>query len=431
MNLIMHILWSISETLVTPSTMIILLVIFFYLYSKNKKTVAMQRMISGGSVNSSIELTLSQIVLGSIGGAIASILLGAIGVVFDENSGIIFLFYISLVLMMINPRYICFSYSGAVLGVISIIIRILNSFGIHFDGQSFLTVDVMYIMMFVGILHIVEGILVMIDGHRGAVPVFTEKNGKILGGYSFKRYWVLPISIITIVGMNEVKFLSSDILTEIPKWWPIIEFSSSMILPAVFGLLLLNLFGVIGYSSLTFTRSKREKAIVSGVHILVFGVILAVVSQISRFGIVGEAIVIIFAPVAHEFMLKMQVKEEEKRKAKYVSDENGLVILEVAEDSKFNEFGIDIGSKILTVNNQVVDSELEIYSIIKENLYNAIFNIIDSEGDLKEIKFRHKKNSRLGIVVVPKHVEKKDVIKIDDASFKEVLDKIKEKHKNI
>lgn len=431
MNLIMHILWNISETLVTSSAIIILLAMFFYLYSKNKKTVVMQRMILGGSVNSSIELTLSQIVLGIIGGAIASILLGTIGVVFDENSGIIFLFYISLVLMMINPRYICFSYSGALLGLVSIVIRILNSVGIGFNGQEFLTVDVMYIMMFVGILHIIEGFLVMIDGDRGAIPVFTEKNGKILGGYSFRRYWVLPISIITIIGVNEVKFWNSDILTEIPKWWPIIKFSSSMVLPATLGLVLLNFFGVIGYSSLTFTRSKREKAIVSGIHILSFGVILTLVSQISRFGIIGEAIVIVFAPISHEIMLKIQVIEEKRRTPKYISDEKGLVILEVAEDSKFNEFGIDIGSKIITVNDQNVDSELEMYSIIKENLYNAIFNIIDSKGNIKQIKFRHKKNSRLGIVVVPKHVEKKDAIEIDDSSFKEVLDKIKEKHKNI
>ena len=73
MNLIMQVLLKLSETLLTPSTLLLLSIIIFYFYNKNKKIILMQKMISGGSVNSAIELTLSQIVLGIIGGVIASI----------------------------------------------------------------------------------------------------------------------------------------------------------------------------------------------------------------------------------------------------------------------------------------------------------------------------------------------------------------------
>lgn len=429
MNLIMQILLKLSETLLTPSTLLLLSIIIFYFYNKNKKIILMQKMISGGSVNSAIELTLSQIVLGIIGGVIASVLLGLLGIVFDENSSIILIFYISLILMVISPRYICFSYSGAILGMISIVIKLLNYFGVGFDGQTFLMVNVMYLMMFVGIMHIVEGILVMVDGDRGAIPVFTERDGKILGGYSFKRYWIMPISIFIVLSSNGVRLFNTDIITDMPLWWPIINAPSSVILAGGFlGISLLSLFGVIGYSSATFTKSKRKKAISSGIHILSFGILLVLVSQIARFGLIGEIIVVIFAPLAHEFMLRIQTLKEEKGTPKYVSDNQGLMILEISEESRFNEFGIEVGSRILDVNNKEFNSEAEIYNILKENLYNADFNIMDSQENLKNIKFRHKKGERLGVVLVPKCVKKEEVLEIDNVNFKELLEEIKKKN---
>lgn len=429
MTLIMQILLKLSQTLLTPSTLLLLSITIFYFYNKNKKTILMQKMISGGSVNSAIELTLSQIVLGIIGGVIASILLGAIGVVFDENSSIVLIFYISLILMIISPRYICFSYSGAILGMISIVIKLLNYFGVSFNGQTFLMVNVMYLMMFVGIMHIVEGILVIVDGDRGAVPIFAEKDGKILGGYSFKRYWIMPISIFIVLSSNGVRLFNTDIITDMPIWWPIIKAHGNVALAGALGITLLSLFGVIGYSSITFTKSKREKAISSGIHILLFGILLTLVSQIARLGLIGEIIVVIFAPLAHELMLRIQVLKEERKAPKYVSDDKGLIILEVAEGSKFSEFGIKAGSRILDVNNKNFNSEAEIYNIIRENLYNADFSIIDQNGDLKKIKFRHKKGDRLGVVLVPKNVKKEEIVEINNVDFKEILENIKKAKK--
>ena len=429
MNLIMQILLKLSETLLTPSTLLLLSIIIFYFYNKNKKTILMQKMISGGSVNSAIELTLSQIVLGIIGGVIASVLLGLLGIVFDANSSIILIFYISLILMVISPRYICFSYSGAILGMISIVIKLLNYSGVSFNGQTFLKVNVMYLMMFVGIMHIVEGILVMIDGDRGAIPVFAERDGKILGGYSFKRYWIMPISIFIVLSSNGVRLFNTDIITDMPIWWPIIKAPSSTFFAGTLGISLLSLFGVIGYSSVTFTKSKKEKAISSGIHILLFGILLILVSQIARLGLIGEIIVVIFAPLAHELMLESQALKEERKIPKYVSNNEGVMILEVSEESKFNEFGIKAGSRILDVNNKNFNSEAEIYNIIRENLYNADFNILDSKGNLKEVKFRHKKGDRLGIVLVPKSVKKDEMVEINDVDFREILENIKKENK--
>ena len=35
----------------------------------------------------------------------------------------------------------------------------------------------------------------MVDGSRGAIPVFTKREDKIIGGFSFSRYWPIPIAV--------------------------------------------------------------------------------------------------------------------------------------------------------------------------------------------------------------------------------------------
>ena len=265
----------------------------------------------------------------------------------------------------------------------------------------------------------------MIDGDRGAVPVFTNRDGKILGGYALKRYWALPVAIMIAITMNDssINYITESIQN--PDWWPLIKSSSGLSLIAGSVISILPFYTILGYSSITFTRSKREKALVSGVYILVYGIILTIVAQVSRFGILGEIIVVIFTPFAHEFMLKIQVKSEEKRKPKFVSDEEGLVVLDITKDSQVKKFGVDVGSKILSINNKNINSEAESYSILKANWYNAVLKIKDSKGIIREIQFRHNKNTRLGMLLVPRNVAKEDIIPVNDNSFKSVLSKFK------
>lgn len=285
-------------------------------------------------------------------------------------------------------------------------------------------------MIFVGVFHIIEGILVMIDGDRGAVPIFTNRDGKIIGGYALKRYWVLPVAIMIAVLMNNS---SMDYVTEYienPSWWPLIKSSSGLGLIANSVISIFPFYAVLGYSSITFTRSKREKALSSGIHILVYGIALTIVAQIARVGILGEVIVLCFAPAAHEFMLKLQAKSEIKKEPRFVSDEEGLMILEISPNSKVKEFGVAIENKLLSINNININSEAEAYSIIKQNLNNAVLKIKDSQGIIKEINFRHNRNIRLGMLLVPRNIEKNEIVHIKDNSFRDVFNKMKNSSNN-
>lgn len=425
MSLLIYTLRNVAGAIIAPPLVFLLITLIIMLYLKNKKIVTMQKMILGGSVNSSIELTLSQLVLGIVGGCIGSLILTSLGVVFSENSGIEYLFIISILLMFMKPRLICFSYSGAILGAISILIKLASQFLPRLSNGIIFNIDIIYLIIFIGVFHIIEGILVMIDGDRGAVPVFTNKDGKILGGYALKRYWALPVAIMIAITMNDssLNYMTESIQN--PDWWPLIKSSSGFKLIASSVISILPFYAILGYSSITFTRSKREKAISSGCYILIYGIILTIVAQITRFGVWGEILVLIFTPFAHEFMLNLQVKSEEKRKPKFVSDEEGLMILEISTDSQVRKFGVDVGSKLLSINNKNINSEAESYSILKANWYNAILKIKDSKGIIRDIEFSHNKNTRLGLLLVPRNVDKEDIIPVSDSSFKSVFSKCK------
>lgn len=430
MELVLYTLRNVAGAIITPPLVFVLITLAVILYLKNKKIVAMQKMILGGSVNSSVELTLSQLVLGILGGALGSIILMSLGVVFSSNSGIAYLFIVSIFLMFINQRFICFSYSGAVLGTVSILIKLGSELAPEIISKEILNIDILYLMIFVGVFHIIEGILVMIDGDRGAVPIFTNRDGKIIGGYALKRYWVLPVAIMIAVLMNNS---SMDYVTEYienPSWWPLIKSSSGLGLIANSVISIFPFYAVLGYSSITFTRSKREKALSSGIHILVYGIALTIVAQIARVGILGEVIVLCFAPAAHEFMLKLQAKSEIKKEPRFVSDEEGLMILEISPNSKVKEFGVAIENKLLSINNININSEAEAYSIIKQNLNNAVLKIKDSQGIIKEINFRHNRNIRLGMLLVPRNIEKNEIVHIKDNSFRDVFNKMKNSSNN-
>jgi len=425
MDLVMYTLRSVAYVIVEPSLMIMLLILGILFYLKNKKLVAMQKMIIGETINSPLELTLSQIVLGIFAGIIASLMLSYLGVIFSENSGIEFLFMISMVLMFIKPRLVCFSYSGAILGLVSIV---FTYFSIKTsDGNFLFNLDITMLMTFVGIIHIVEAILVMFDGSRGAIPVFSNRKGEIIGGYALSRYWVLPVAIFIAYSVTSQGGVGTESITT-PDWWPVLRPDNIMTMISSMMLSLFPLFGVLGYSSLTFTMKKREKALSSGIFIFVYGIFLSFVAQLAQLGLIGEIIVLIFAPLAHEGMLLIQRKIEDARIPLFSSGEDGLAILEVVPYSKAYEIGLRPGDKIVTVNDKSINTEADIYIIVKESLNNINMKVKDRKGSIKEFSLKQYNEKRLGVVLVPRVVDIEKVVSFENKDFSEVLKDVK--HKN-
>ena len=421
MELILYTLRTVAYAIVDPMHIFMLIVLGIMFYIKNKRVSLMQKMTIGEIINSPLELTLSQISLGIIAGAIVSILLSSFGVIFTENSGIEVMFMISVLLLFIKKRYMGFAYSGAILGAISIFSNILAELT---KTESYINVNILVLMTFVGVIHIVEGFLIMFDGGRGAIPVFTNKDNKIIGGFAYNRYWALPVALFIAITSNISSVSTSDVAT--PDWWPIINRSGSLLLLSSAIIASIPLYGVVGYNSVSFTKEKNKKPIYSGTGILIYGVLLTLIAQLSNFGIVGQIIGVIFAPLGYELMLKIQNKFEESGKYLYVTDDNGVAVLEVAPNSPAFESGVRRGDKILEVNKNKVISEVEIFKEVRESFSEIPFKIKKISGEIVDLNIKPK-NKRIGMLLVPKMVKVDSTLSVDNDDFKKILEEMKRK----
>ncbi|MBV4417987.1 PDZ domain-containing protein [Clostridium tyrobutyricum] len=430
MNMLVYTLKAIAYALTNFYFIVLLAILAFVLYRKNSKIVMMQRMIIGEKINTTLELTISQIVIGIFAGTLASVIISYLGITFNNNSSVELIFLTSIVFMFFNPRFICFSYSGALIGFISILLNVVS---MHFNmsGLDFLKIDIVSLMSMVAVLHFVEGILVIIDGKKGSIPVFTNKSGRIVGGFALQRYWLIPIAIFFILQVKPDTGSYVQLYT--PNWWPILKnqiINVNVLKAAV--LTLMPFYAVIGYSSVTFTKNVKEKTFMSGMFIIIYSVLLFVLAQFANINLFLKLAVIVFAPLAHEGMIFIQRYIETVGKPKYISSDEGIMVLAVAPNSPANEMGIKSGDLLVEINNEKIESEEKITEIVRQCSNFLWFKIKKVTGKFEQVSYnKMNEDRRLGIVFVPRNVPKDSrIIKLNKDKFSDVLNKVKNKNKD-
>lgn len=421
MDLIIHSLKTVAIAIIEPMHLLMLIIFGVIFYFKNVRIVSIQKMTLGEGLNTPLELTLSQIVLGILAGAIGSIILSVLGVTFRENSGIEFIFMISILALFYKKKYISYAYSAAILGAIGITLNFIS----NISGISiFLNVNILSLMTFVGIMYIIEGILIIFDGDRGAIPVFTKKEDKIVGGFSFSRYWPIPIAILMI--FNNSAFDTESIYLNASTWWPIVNRKEILSLLSSIMIASIPLYGILGYRNVTFTQEKKAKSLRCGSIILLYGLSVTLVAQLAGLNIIGQIIAIIYSPVAFELIMRFEYKREKNGEFLYVSDEEGVMVLEVTPNSPAYEVGIKRGDKIIEINGQNISSEGDIFNAAKDTIFKMSIKIKNNSGQVLEYIIQPR-NKRLGLLLVPKMVKKEDMFEIKPDDLKNIIDEIKSK----
>lgn len=421
MDLIIHSLKSVATAIIEPMHLVMLLVFGIIFYFKNVRIVSIQKMTLGEGLNTPLELTLSQVVLGILAGAIGSVILSILGVTFSENSGIEFIFMISILSLFYKKKYISYAYSAAILGAIGIALKFIS----NITGMKlFLNIDILSLMTFVGVIYILEGSLIIFDGSRGAIPVFTKKEDKIVGGFSFNRYWPIPVAILMIF-TNSVAGEDS-IYSNVSAWWPIINNKSIVPLLATAMIESIPLYGIMGYSNVTFTQEKKTKTLRCGIAILIFGISASLVAQLASINILGQITAIIYAPLAFEAIMRYEYRVEKKGECLYISDDEGIMVLEVTPNSPAYEVGIKRGDKIIEINGQNIKSEVDIFKAARDSILKIPIKVKNNSGQVLEYIVQPR-NKRLGLLLVPKMVKREDMFEIKPDDLKNIINELKNK----
>ena len=423
MDLIVHSLKSVATAIIEPMHLIMLVIFGVIFYFKNVRIVSIQKMTLGEGINTPLELTLSQIILGILAGAIGSIILSILGVTFSENSGIEFILMISILSLFYKKKYISYAYSAAILATIGIILNIIsNTIGV----KLLLDINVVSLISFVGVIYILEGLLIMFDGSRGAIPVFTKKEDKIVGGFSFSRYWPMPIAILMIFSNSAPG--GESIYSNLASWWPIINRESTLALITTAMIASIPIYGILGYSNVTFTQEKKTKSLRCGITIALYGLSVVLVTQLANINILGQIVSIIYVPLVFELIMRYEYRVEKKGKFLYVSDDEGIMVLEVTPNSPAYEVGIKRGDKIIEINGQSIKSEVDILKIARESIFKVPVKIKNNSGQVLEYIIQPR-NKRLGMLLVPKLVKREDIFEIKADDLKNIINELKNKSK--
>lgn len=382
---------AVGSAVLMPGANFGFILFLFIVFMQYRKNLRMQEIIYGKAKTGLNNLVATSVLAGIAAGILISIPMTLVGVSFSQDMGIQYLVPISLMLMLVEPRFLCFSYSGGILALVSLL------FGIN-------KIDVTGIMVLVAILHLLESILIYFDGHRGALPVFLEReDGEVVGGFTMQRFWPIPLAIILFVGYGGVV---GDVVST-PDWWPIIRphIEPGRLQEALFTAS--PIAAVLGYGEFTSSYMPGEKCKNSAYKLAVFSLILLLLSILSSNMYAFKFIAALFAPIGHEMLIQYEKRLEKNKKPIFSPSSKGLRVLDTLPDGPGESMGIQPGDIIMSINGRLLMNEEELEQFFKDYITYIWVDVEDRYGKVRTLEYKDYQNGidSLDILIVPQSKE--------------------------
>jgi hypothetical protein len=307
---------------------------------------------------------LDAVGMGILGGILGTVVIMILGI--KVNFGdFTYLLPVSFILMLINARYICFAYGGGLLGIVSLATGVPK-------------LDISSFMAIVGILHLVESVLIWIDGHQHAAPIFLEdKKYGIIGGFILQRFWPIPLIVImAMIGTMEETGMPLHL---------------SMVVAG------------LGYSDIALSSTPKKKSKTSAIRLLIYSLILIFFSMMAKQYSMFQWVTVIFAPVGHEALVLWGQREEQKKTPLFRHHCRGVTVLDVKKEQQGEKIDLQPGDVILRMNNRPIDHKEDIHGVLKDFPKGIWMEIMDVGGKHKTIEYKTVHGIRhLGLIIVPK-----------------------------
>ncbi|MCT4564614.1 MAG: hypothetical protein N4A68_09955 [Maledivibacter sp.] len=378
LELIILSLRSILTIIISP----LFWVVLFLIYLQYNKVAKMERKLLGKEKNTAKQRVFVSLGVGMLGGILGTIVISILGVAIQLED-FKFILPLAIILMLINVRYLCFSYAGGIISLSSLI------FG-------FPKVNVSSIIALVAVLHLIESILIWIDGHRAPTPIFIEhdKYGTV-GGFTLQRFWPIPFAVLLVglAGGSNINFPHWN-------WWPLfhsVNLDNISIYPVV-------VIAALGYGDIAITSSPKEKSKKSSLRLAAYSIVLLILAGISSYIYPFKFIAAFFAPVAHEALIIYSQREEKREMPIYKKHHRGLTVLDIKKNSIGEKMGIKPGYIILKANNYSVNEKTDLLYILNQFPTYLWIEVITEEGKKRILEYKDYTNgiNSLGTIIIPK-----------------------------
>lgn len=335
---------------------------------------------------------MSDIILqGILVGVVVSLTLVMIGVPLFYNELILMIIPISLVLSIYRVRFLCVTYSASILALLSIVFSGQEVFGMTLFNVE---VHVPSLMILVGLLHLIEGVLVLLTAHKRAVPILSKKDDQVIMGHIMHKNWVLPLGLIVL----QVGVLTSGGV-EMPEWWPVIKYTGYgeaifySMLPAI---------GMLSYSTIVYNETPKERSRFSGFSLMAFGILTIVLGTVAVSVPILQIFGVVIMFLTHEGLYYLEIKRESSMSPIYGKPDEGVRIMQIIEGGFASKVGMKQGDIIEKINDEVIRDIGHFIELIKEKRDDVFIETKSVKGKEKRYIVENSDElEHMGIRVIP------------------------------
>lgn len=343
----------------------------------------MEVALFGRARHSLIKRLLLSVLFGVVGGLVGSLLLTGIGIAISSQwVGSVMI--CSLLLALIDMRFICFAYSGGLLATSYLLL-------------GWPVVDVASLLGLVAVLHLVESVLMLLSGHLAASPVYVRReDGRFVGGYNLQIFWPLPLLALMFLP-QAMQNVGGGIA--MPGWWPLIRPAGA---PSTgdFTLLMIPLMAALGYGELAVTAKPRRKVAHSAFRLLLFAATLLVLAWLGNRQPIWLWAAAIFSPIGHELLIVIGNWQEQTGHPLWEHQGPGSMVMEVLSGGLAERVGLRPRDVILAINDMPVVSNAVLQEQLAEPVDNQL-KVAQALGRQSIIFVPAGRVSDLGLLLVP------------------------------
>lgn len=312
----------------------------YFVHTQYLRTTRLQGHLYGKSQNHPLYLTVVAVLEGILVGIAGSYIMTFFGVSFlPDGGGIIWVLAVALTLMLINVRLMCFSYAAGLVAVSSLV------FG-------FPKVSIPALMGLVAVLHLMESLLILLNGSAGATPVYVERNGHPVGAFQLQRYWPVPVALLILAVVSPVQAATGGVA--MPDWWPLLRTTPEILAHPGAIFFLHALPAAMGYGDMALTCPPRVKARRTSVSLAAYSLVLLGLAVASTYWAPLVWAAALFAPLGHEAVVKLSGRREAAARPYFVPPVHGTMVLDTVPRSPARDLGLGPGWVINAVNGREV-----------------------------------------------------------------------------
>lgn len=375
-------------------TFVFVVLVMYFIYKRNSQ-IAYHSLTP---YNYDVPSQLIQVTLqGILAGIIGSLIITFLGLPIRLTPYFGLLLPIAIMLSFINMRYLCFSYSAAILGLLDMALIFINDMGIVAPE---LGLNPSGLIALVGVLHLMEALLIYIGGADNSIPIVVRKKDTYAVGYIMQKFWPLPFAMLILSNMLPTNNVNQAV--SMPNWWPLLE---SNVFSQAFMYGLLPITAALGYSNVAVSTYPEVRAKKTSIYLFFYSIYLLAISLVSVNSLGLQLLGLITMPVIHELIIILDQKKEAKKDPFITLPKRGVRVVSVVPDGHAEQMGIESGDIIRKINDIEVINYMQMRAILK-NYFNVLWVEVEKpDGKRRQYEYKYYPEGvgSLNIVHLPEH----------------------------